>query len=369
MKKICFIANSLSYGGAEKIISFTASGFAERGDRVFLVNLLKNPGDAGRLDSRVTVIPAKAVKIRYLDRLDQTRKILKAVRAIRPDLIISFTFTANYLASLTGKTLGIPVIISERCDPSRELVLKGHVKACWNLINSMDGGVFQTEGAMRYYSEGMQARGTIIPNPAVLEEEIVHRVRANGSSPVVVSVGRLENQQKRYDVMLGAFRLLLRSHPDCRLEIYGTGPDEAPIRSWIAEHGMEKAVRLMGRTDHPLRAMDAADIFLTTSDYEGISNALLEAMAIGMPVVATDCSPGGARLLIRNGENGLLVPCGNTAEIAAALGRMAADHALRLRCGENAKKVREEYDPRRIMDLWTGYADRILGTKEKACQV
>ena len=69
MKKICFIANSLSYGRAEKIISFTASGFAERGDRVFLVNLLKNPGDAGRLDSRVTVIPAKAVKILYLDRL------------------------------------------------------------------------------------------------------------------------------------------------------------------------------------------------------------------------------------------------------------------------------------------------------------
>ena len=132
---------------------------------------------------------------------------------------------------------------------------------------------------------------------------------------------------------------------------------------------MEKAVRLMGRTDRPLRVMDAADIFLTTSDYEGISNALLEAMAIGMPVVATDCTPGGARLLIRNGENGLLVPRGNTAEIAAALGRMAADHALRLRCGENAKKVRDEYDPRRIMDLWTGYVDRILGTKEKACQV
>ena len=365
MSKIVFVASSLSYGGAEKMLCFVANGFAENQEHVSVINLLEHGDDVGRLRKDVEVIDIKTTRIRFLDRIEQIVKLTASIRKIKPDVIISFKFRPNFLATIVGKVLKIPVIISERSDPSRECVLRGREKIYWNMINAADGGVFQTAGAMQMYSEAMQKRGAVISNPALIPEGITHTVKEKSETGTIVSVGRLSNVQKRYDIMLAAFHQFYRTNPDYVLKIYGNGEDEETIRSWIAEYHLEKAVFLMGRTDHPLQAMDDADIFLTTSDYEGISNSLLEAMAIGMPAVATDCTPGGARMLIRNGENGLLVPCGDVEMIAAALDRMAGDYQLRQRCGEQARKVKEEYSKDRIMDLWTSYVRHVMQVYEQ----
>ncbi len=360
MSKIVFIASSLSYGGAEKMLCFVANGFAENQEHVSVINLMERSDDVGRLRKDVEVTDIKTTRIRFLNRIEQIVKLTASIRKIKPDIIISFKFRPNFLASIVGKALGIPVIISERSDPSRECVLKGREKLYWDVINAADGGVFQTTGAMKMYSEKMQKRGTVIPNPALISESIMHTVKENTDSGSVVSVGRLANIQKRYDIMLAAFLQFHRKNHHYVLKIYGNGEDEEQIRTWITENHLEENVFLMGRTNDPLQAMDSADIFLTTSDYEGISNSLLEAMAIGMPVVATDCSPGGARMLIRNGENGLLVPCGDAEMTADALDRMAGDYQLRQRCGEQARKVKEEYSKERIMDLWTSYVCHVI---------
>ena len=360
MKKIVFISSSLSYGGAEKMLCFVANGFAENGNDVTVINLMEHRDDVGRLMNGIKVVDIKTMQVRYLDRFEQLFKLIHVIRKMKPDIIISFKFMPNYLASIAGKTLKIPVVISERADPSRECTFQGRDKMYWDIINKAPGGVFQTQGAMAMYSEEMQKRGAVIPNPALPPDHVSHTVKENAGAGTVVSVGRLDNYQKRYDVMLSAFQLFHEKNPNYILKIYGDGEDAEKIRTWIDQAGLEKAAFLEGRTNQPLQAMDEADIFLTTSDYEGISNSLLEAMAIGMPVVATDCTPGGARMLIRDGENGLLVPRGDAEKSAGALDRMANDDALRRACGEQARNVLEDYSPDRIMALWTEYVDRVI---------
>ena len=359
MKSVFFITNSLSYGGAQKMLCFLANELDQRGYSVTVLNLLDNKEDAGRLNKNIRVIDIHTTHIRYLDRVQQLAKIIRKTQSLRPDIIISFTFKPNYLATIAGKVLNIPVIISERCDPSREYELKGRSRVYWNIINRADGGVFQTVGAMRLYSQRMQQRGTVIPNPIVLEEPVIHQVKADHRPQSIVSVGRLSNRQKRYDVMLKAFSIFESKHSGYTLTLYGSGEDEGDIRKWIADLGLEHSVFLPGKTDQPLQKMDEADVFLMTSDYEGISNALLEAMAIGMPAVVTDCSPGGARMLIQNRENGLIVPCGDAQKIAHALEELTGDPQLMAKCSSNARKVLMDYHPDAIIERWIKYIYKV----------
>lgn len=347
------------------MLCFVANGLAELGDSVTVINLLEHPENAGRLNKKIPVIDIKTSQTRFISRIDQLLKLISAVRKIKPDIIIAFKYIPNYLAAFIGKLLKIPVIISERCDPAREYVFTGHARLYWKLINSADGGVFQTPGAMACYTDEMKKKGTVIPNPVVLSEEITHTVKNNDEAKIVVSVGRLSNVQKRYDIMLAAFKQFHEKNKQYILNIYGDGEDEELIQSWISESGMDDIVFLKGKTDKPLQVMDEADIFLTTSDYEGISNSLLEAMAIGMPVVATDCTPGGARLLVKDGENGILVPCGDEKLIANALDKMAKDYGYRCKCGKQAIIIRKEYSTQLIIHKWFEYIKLVIDTFQK----
>ena len=360
MNTILFISSSLSYGGAEKMLCLLANELAARHNRIIVLNLMEHRENAGRLNENVDVINIEPIKIKYLDRIDQLLRIIKNVKKIKPDIVISFKFRPNYLAVIAGKVLNCPVIISERCDPSKEYELRGRVKLYWRIINQADGGVFQLKGALQYYSEGMQNRGIVIPNPIEKSDTKTHVVRKNENSRIIVSVGRLVNQQKRYDIMLKAFQIFHNHNPNYILKIYGDGEDEDYIREWIKNFGLENEVFIEGKTSDPIGAMDGADVFLTTSDYEGISNSLLEAMSKGMPIVATDCTPGGARMLIEDGKNGLLVPCGNVDLIAAALGKMAENYTLRRDCGKRAKDVTKIYSKDRIMNMWIHYITIVI---------
>lgn len=362
---IIFITNSLSYGGAQKMLCFLANQLEQRDYSVSVLNLLDNVEDAGRLNKNIQVTDICTSNIRYLDRVQQLNKIIRKIKSLHPDVIISFTFRPNYLATIAGKILNIPVIISERCDPSQEYDLKGRARIYWNIINQAEGGVFQTEGAMRLYSQRMQQRGAVIPNPVVLEESIIHQVKTNQTPRSIVSVGRLSNRQKRYDIMLKAFSIFENKHKGYTLILYGSGEDEENIRKWITDLGLDHSVFLLGKTDHPLKKMDEADVFLMTSDYEGISNSLLEAMAIGMPAIVTDCSPGGARLLIRDRENGLIVPCGDVERIAHALEELTGDPHLMAKCGSNARKVLMDYHPDAITERWIQYIHHVMDVVAK----
>ena len=220
------------------------------------------------------------------------------------------------------------------------------------MINHSAGAVFQTDGAKGYFEKGLQNRSTVIPNPI---KKIECNVNMEENDKSIVSFGRLDNKQKRYDIMLDAFHAFHSTHKDYKLKIYGTGDDEQVIKRWVREKDLQDAVEFLGYAGSPYKNMKNGNIFLITSDFEGISNAMLEAMAAGFPVISTDSSPGGASMVITNRENGLLVPIGDSQKIAAALTEFADDISFRNKCAMQAKDICNRFSPEKILNQWEEY--------------
>ena len=353
MKNILFITNSLSFGGAAKMLVFIANSLSERGHCVSIANLKStvNVTDYERpVNENITIF-----RISSKNKFETIRDLVKIGKQHKTDIIIGFTSFPNLYAKIVGSMLHIPSIMSERGDPSRtkgKNKIKNFVFSF--IINRSKGGVFQTDGAMAYYGKGLQKRGIVIPNPIFIKGEIP-TVKDEEREKTVVSVGRLDNLQKRYDVMLGAFKIFSEKHPDYTLKLYGRGSDEEQIERWAEELDILDKVKFMGLTTQPMQDIAKDGMFLITSDFEGISNSLLEAMAVGLPCVSTDHTPGGARLLIKHGENGLLAPVEDKNGLAECMCRFANDTELASKCGNNAKDVVNRFAPHRIIDMWENY--------------
>lgn len=350
MKNIIFITSSIDFAGASKMLCFVAESLALRGYNVRILNLNSAKDVSGYRRSLSDAIGLW--DIAQGSPMKRLKQIVRISREADADVIIGFTGYPNMFARLTGWCLGIPSIMSERGDPKYTCQGKGlKSKLALRIINCSSGGVFQTPGAMEFYGKRLQKRGVVIPNPIFIKGEIP-RVEQSQREKTVVSVGRLDNFQKRYDVMLKAFKLFSEKYPEYILKLYGRGNDEDLIEEWVETMGLSAKVRFMGLTTQPMQDIAADGIFLITSDYEGISNSLLEAMAVGLPCVSTDHSPGGARLLITDHENGLLAPVEDAEGLADALCEFAEDPALAEKCGQNARQVLERFAPERIIDQW-----------------
>ncbi len=367
-KRILFVTDTLGYGGAEKQMVFAAEGLSNRGCQVAILNLNqdKRAGDCRPVNQRVQVfvadIPYRNVIQSNYNLIKHT---LKIARQYTPDIIIGFNEIANFCVSVVGILYGIPSVISERGDPNvtyKNARLPRRVKL-W-CINKASGAVFQTKQASEFYRSRLRKNSIVIPNPIFVKEHLPS-IDYSHLPKTVISLGRLDNHQKRYDIMLQAFSKFHCDHPDYELKIYGDGQDEGRIRQWISELNLDSSVKMMGVTSHPLQEFCSGGIFLITSDYEGISNALLEAMACGLPVISTDHTPGGARLLIRDKENGLLVPMRDVDAINNSLSLFAESSSLCTHCGSNAKNVLVDYSPERILDLWESYVTKLINNKRK----
>lgn len=356
-KRILFVTDTFGYGGAEKQLAFVAEGLSDHGHAVCICNLKQNGTLGGKrvVSDKIEIIEAD---IKYKNTIQSNFDLIKftytTAKKFKPDIIVGFK-QVGFFAVVAGKLLNIPSIISERADPFRayknaKLLLR--IKLCF--INHASGAVFQTKQAASFYRKALQERSAIIPNPVFVKDEIPVIDYAN-QPKTIVSLGRLDNKQKRLDVMFDAFKLFFATHPDYILKVYGNGPDEALVRQMVVDKGLTSSVKMMGVSSNALQDLSKEGIFVITSDFEGISNTLLEAMAVGMPVVSTDHTPGGARLLIEDGENGLLVPMGDAESVSHALSRFADDKALAEQCGKNAKSVLVRFDPSRILGLWEDY--------------
>jgi len=359
MKNILFITNSLGFGGAEKMLTFVANRLSLRGHTCGIVNLnsLCDYVNAHQqsVSETVTVYtvgkPPEGTEKNWF-RLKEIHRIAKQFRA---DVLIGFTAMPNFYAKIVGALLGIPSVMSERGDPTRTGMGEGlKSKIVLGVVNRSRGGVFQTEGAKSFYGKGLQRRGMVIPNPIFITGEIPDVAYCEREKSVV-SVARLDNFQKRYDVMLDAFKLFSDKHPEYVLKLYGKGSDEEKIQQWVRDRNLDGKVLFMGLTKQPMQDTCRDGMFLITSDFEGISNSLLEAMAVGLPCVSTDHSPGGARLLITDHENGLLAPVADAEALAKAMCEFAENPALAEKCGNNAKDVVNRFAPVKIIDQWENY--------------
>lgn len=360
MTRVLFVINSLGYGGASKILAFVANNLDNSRFTAAIYNLNESQS-VQIINKDIMVFDDKTCNIRIIRRILQVINIIIKIYSYKPDIIISFLNTPSLLSVVAGKLMRTPVIFSERGDPYRCNTYSSRIYQI--LISRFaDGAVFQTNAAKEYFPKRLQKKSCVILNPAIIKDE---SIEANLESPnnEISFVARFENAQKRQDIMVEAFKIVNEKYPDFVLKFYGKGEDEEYIKSIVESYGLSEKVLFKGYSSNPTKDISNSRMFILTSDYEGMPNALIEAMSIGLPVISTDCSPGGARMLIEDGVNGLLVKRGDPVAVSEAIIKYIENPDLAKKCGTAAEKIKERLSPGIVIKQWMDYISLIVGRK------
>lgn len=342
--KIMFIIPDMSGGGAERVISVLAN---ELVCRSVSVKILMTAGSrcVYRLDNRIEVVTVgERTGGSMRKRAGRVARMRKVFKQSRDYLLVAFEPNTAFFSCLAKIGLDMKLISSERNDP--ESFSNKRIRE-YAYIHS-DKIVFQTEEAMEYFSRTIQNKGRVIANPISNELPDVY---CGKRKHTVVAVGRLE-KQKNHVNLLYAFRDFAQKYQDYTLHIYGTGNLEHELYDLTVKLGISQKVVFEGFQENVLTEIKDAGMYVLSSDYEGISNSLLEAMAIGLPVISTDCPCGGSRMCIKNGMNGLLVPVGDSDALGEAMTKIASSEKLARDFGKAASEIRDKFSIQSIADRW-----------------
>ena len=284
-------------------------------------------------------------------------ELITYVKEQKVDCYIVFLSISTFILLSLRKIISCPIIFSVRTYPPKEYggIVRGMLSRL--LLRYADGVVYQTKEQSEFFPY-LKINMAIIPNPVyVLDPESIND-HSGGEEKRILAVGRLSSE-KNYPFMVEVMTRVLRDFPEYRLDVFGEGPLRRTIEEKIAASGMSEQIHLCGVSRDILFQLQTADIFLLLSEYEGISNALLEAMATGVAVIATDCLGGGNRMLIENGKNGILIPRGNAEQLEIAVRKLLVDKTLRYRIASNAKYVRVKYSPEKIYLAWEQFIEYV----------
>ena len=341
-----------TYAGKEKMIQWMGNSMAEKGHDVTFCTVY-DTSKSPKMSSKVKCIP---LGIKYYQSFilrnfnfffSYPLKILDVFIKKKYDYVVSFGDTSYLIVCLLKKLFKYKLIVSERGDPHYNASYFDRLRR--KLYSQADIIVFQTVGARDYFNETVRRKSLIIPNPILIPTQRWSDKYTNNS---IVSVGRIDFWQKRQDVLVKSFAKVLAKHPEWKLNIYGSGEDMEKLKLLIQELKISSKVILHGAVRNVTEVLLENKIFILTSDFEGIPNALLEAMSLGMPVISTDCSPGGAALLIKNRINGLLVPCGDIEAIADAMCLMIEQPHDSIMMAENARISMKNFSEEEISKMW-----------------
>lgn len=358
MKKLMFYINAIHHGGAERVMVNLANMFSEKGYEVLLVTSFFDDEEY-TLCSNVRRLSLEEKDLRQsfikknISRISKLREICKKEG---PDILVSFMAEANFRAILASRFLGIRTLISVRNDPRQEypgLLFKAAAKILYPLAS---GCVFQTEDAKKWFSRKVRKKSRIILNQV---DEKFYKVNFNGERRDIVTVGRLESQ-KNQKLLIEAFAQVVNDYPEDNLRIYGDGELRQSLAGLADSLGISSRVSFMGACMDIQDQIKDARIFVLSSDYEGLPNAVMEAMALGIPVISTDCPCGGPRLLIKNNINGILVNTGNKEELTQAILRLLKDKKFAKKISVNAKIRAMEFRPEKVFGMWEDYIKSII---------
>lgn len=351
--KCLFVASSMNFGGAERVMSILSNAWCDKNCEVKIL-LTRTPAQSKyALNKNVELLSCyDRVKRAWIPHVVIMKSIRSLCKAWRPDVVISFYNDVAALTALATTGCHIPLIYSERNDPNR--VNQRTVDKTYRRIveQSARGFVFQTTGAQKCYPKKVQDRSAVILNPLDTTGFPTHDFTSEKKE--IVTVGRLE-PQKNQKILIDAFSKFAKDFPDYKLTIYGEGSLRPELEQFIQSKGLQDRVMLPGSKNRIQEHIKDAALFVLSSDYEGIPNALIEAMAIGLPCVSTDCSPGGARELINDGENGVIVDCGNSDALAKAMVLLLEDREKAQKMGINAKKICRRVDKELVCNRWLDF--------------
>ena len=351
---IVFCLASLGSGGAERVVSLLANRMAVRGHQVEII-CLKFNDVYYQIDPRIKVTLAMHhTKNRFTELLWLHRYLKKKM----PDVVIPFTEGVYCFTILSLIGTGIPVIASERLDPTAMSTTRKILKRF--LLPYADWLVVQTRSIKEYFPKRIQKKTSIIFNP--VNEEVLKSSNglqvqgANAASSVqssklnrIISIGRLY-PQKNQEMMIRAFAKIADEFPDWQLVIYGEGPMRSSLELIVDSLQLRGRVSLPGRTEHVIEELRRSKIFCMSSDYEGMSNAMIEALCVGLPIVTTDVS--GVREIVEDGINGFVVPCREVSMFGEALMSLMSNDILREKFSKQSLMNRDLFRIDSIIDNW-----------------
>lgn len=329
MKTILLITNRLGGGGSERVLTLLANEFKAAGNDVTIVTL--------KYEEQPYHVDVPVLEPFYDSKIRQIIELRKIIKEVKPDAVIAFEYHVAMKTVIAAAGIKCKVIASERNDPHEldnqicKKYLRNFLYGCADVL------VCQTDEAKAYFSKRIQKKSVVIMNPI---KENLPMWDAENHSKTIINFCRL-TKQKNIPLLLDAFQLVHEKHPDYSLVIYGEGEDEQNVRELIRKLKLTDFVRLVtpfAKNIHEIASRCA--MFVSSSDYEGLSNSMLEAMAMGMPVICTDCPIGGARMVIENGKNGLLVPCNDVLALAAAMEKIVTDEKLARAVSAEARKIK-----------------------------
>lgn len=348
---------SLCNGGAERVISGLANHLSKENEITLLtVSDLKPEYQLDQDVSWETL--DKGTVGRLKKNIYRVITLIQYVRRNKADTYIAFLPVTSYLILCLRYFIKGKIIISIRNDPKEEYRGGIHRILVRFLFPLADGVVFQTEDEKEYFNEKVIKSYRVIPNPLSKEFLEFEAIKCRKEKRII-SVGRLA-AQKNFKMLIEAFSLLVDQYPDYYLVIFGEGSERGALEQLIRDKGIEAKCFLPGRSDDILTELCKSELFVSTSDYEGISNALLEAMACGLPSITTDWSGGGARILVENEVNGIVIPVQAVDRLVQEMTSLLSDVKKRERLSEKAMNVKINFSPEAIYQLWEEYIWKIF---------
>lgn len=363
MKKIVFHIQCLEKGGAERVVTNLANQFVNNGYEVFIAT--ENTGDDEyEIDAKI-----KRVHVGLTDKQQKMGRISqfiariinlrKFIQQINPDIVIAFARKANYRALTATIGTKYPVVFSVRIAPV----------GCYDYISDKiqipilfrraAGAVFQTEEQRDFFPEYVQKKSKVILN--AISPKFFGNPIPEKRSKTVVHSGRIVDF-KNQKMLIKAFVEVHKKHPDYDLKIFGQNTFDGTweeLEETIKSNNAGEYVKLMGGSNQLEKDLIDGAVAAYSSDVEGMPNAMLEAMALGLPVIATDCPPGGPRMVIEHGVNGLLIPVGDEKAMATAINKLIENPEYADELGKNAAKISEIASSEVIYKEWEAYLKQI----------
>lgn len=354
--KLLVLISEIKYSGAAKIVTWLCNNLSANGHDITLVTYM---GDADGYQ-----VCDSVERLRFsLGNVGHYKRTIRAIKSLRTeikrtkyDAVLSFLPMECFIALTSTLFTKTKVIVAERSDPYLERSTVANF--CRFMFRFADGAVFQSSGAQKYFPQKLQKKSVIIENPIINPPtDIIDYEKRNLD---IVTASRLDIHQKRQDILLRAFAAVLKSKPNARLKIYGDGPDEKNLKELACALGVERNVTFAGRTSQVLEKIKYARVFAFSSDFEGMPNVLLEALSVGVPVVTTDFSPGGAYELVENKGRGYVVPSGDEQKLAERILNILNNSYNAKKMAEKARDACVDYSEDAIFQKWERFIIRIL---------
>jgi len=355
MPHIAFYISALRKGGAERVMVNLIEYFKGRGYRVSLVTQYSAEceyeidKDIERIYSDIT--SEEETDSRIINFIKRYRKLQGIWKNLQPDVILSFIGLNNIMTILTTRRLHIPVAVAVRGDPKEEYAGKKLYTLAQKYFPKANLVILQTEDSKDFFNKSVNMKTVVLRNPlskALLE---ISPIKSDAREKRIVTAGRLDSNKNQAGI-IKAFAGCVEKHPEYSLSIYGDGEDRTKLEQLAIDLGIAEKVEFTGNVPDVWERMKNAQIFVLNSYTEGMPNALLEAMSLGLACISTDCPCGGPKQIIKDGENGLLIPTGDDDKLFEKLSALLDKQEMIREIGEKSLVIREEYSPEKVLSEW-----------------